>query len=482
MRVVGVCVGRAGDEGVRWSADDVERVLRPSAPEVPPAQRCSVGDFWWDASDGRHDLTPSVALPAQELPADHPAWVGLEACSADFTPGEQLSAALQGLIDGLLGGGTLGPEMRSAEAILVLTTTGSPLAWTQLVEVAPDVLVPCAHVPIDVAHTTLAHEVGHLLGYGHSFGLSTARVGAEYGDPYCIMSARRFGGRTVQVTRSLTGGDLRPGAALWSMAGPDLARASAWAQQHDWPAPSSPAVQCLAWPSVARPVTVAHSGLRDRAPRLVAFGVPGRTHWLTLEVRGPLPDGVEGPDWDAAFRLDREPSTGRPLPDRDPHDAPGLVVHEIDETACVTYRGTVALPLGGDTDVEVGPEHARLTIRATGYSGGVATVLVGPEPGVPMAWARVEEGDGGPAVHAFTAGYAEPVFTWWLDGVELAAAARLGDAVWDRLPVPDHGRDVRVEIEVREGAGTPAGPREPRFFDTANLSGDRRVEIRCTAL
>lgn len=38
----------------------------------------------------------------------------------------------------------------------------------------------------------LAHEVGHVLGFMHSFGPNDY----DYGDPYCIMSAETFGGRS----------------------------------------------------------------------------------------------------------------------------------------------------------------------------------------------------------------------------------------------------------------------------------------------
>ena len=40
-------------------------------------------------------------------------------------------------------------------------------------------------------HTFYSHELGHALGYEHSHGVD----GREYFDPYCIMSARTFGGQ-----------------------------------------------------------------------------------------------------------------------------------------------------------------------------------------------------------------------------------------------------------------------------------------------
>lgn len=42
----------------------------------------------------------------------------------------------------------------------------------------------------------MAHEFGHGLGFDHSWGPASATQNGEYGDPYCLMSALSFGGRT----------------------------------------------------------------------------------------------------------------------------------------------------------------------------------------------------------------------------------------------------------------------------------------------
>jgi hypothetical protein len=97
-----------------------------------------------------------------------------------------------------------------------------------------------AVLPVATAnHTFICHELGHVLGYGHTFGLPTVNpwdpTGAqwfEYGDPYDIMSSAGFGGTSATFSRS----DLEtavagwprgywPAADMWYSMGPGLARA-----------------------------------------------------------------------------------------------------------------------------------------------------------------------------------------------------------------------------------------------------------------
>ena len=72
-------------------------------------------------------------------------------------------------------------------------------------------------------HTYFAHELGHIIGYSHSFGNNlTANTFAEYGDPYCIMSARTFGGSWPQGTGAPVGAQVPAGVptAMWNGSGP----------------------------------------------------------------------------------------------------------------------------------------------------------------------------------------------------------------------------------------------------------------------
>ena len=77
-------------------------------------------------------------------------------------------------------------------------------------------------------HTYFAHELGHVVGYDHSFGSDlTGDQNVEYGDPYCIMSARTFGGSWPQAPGPPPGANVPAGlpAAIWNGSGPLVAAA-----------------------------------------------------------------------------------------------------------------------------------------------------------------------------------------------------------------------------------------------------------------
>jgi hypothetical protein len=463
VRLVALCVGQPGDERRRWGTADIERLLRPSPASVSGRDRCTIGDYWADVTDGEVDLKDTLVLPWFTLPRDHQAWRLLERCHEPSSAAADLKAGLQSLVDACIleqpGEGLhefaararRTYELTAADVVVVLTTADSPLHWAQHVRIDKDEYRPAAYLSASATHTSFAHEIGHLLGYQHSFGLNTGGVGEEYGDPYCIMSARRFGGRSHQVTHALVRHDLLPDEPLWSMVGPRIARATAWAQRTDWASPSSDDVRVLNRPATPEPVRLAHTALPvGPHPRLIVVQASTGKHWVTLELRGPLP-GVEtsGVDWDAALALDRIPGMRRAL-DRDTADSPGLVIHEVDPvTRQVTYRGTIVLPLAGDTDARVGEGDDAVVVRATGYQDGIASVLIGGPPAVAMVWTRAQvvrahdEGVRRVELRALTTGYDQPLFSWSVEGVSVVANSRLGDPpVRTALPVPGNGTDL----------------------------------------
>ncbi len=105
--------------------------------------------------------------------------------------------------------------------------------------------LPVAVLPVMSSdHTFMCHEVGHVLGFDHTFGLdnngtdwdpndATIVVGPEYGSPYDLMSSASFGSRwlgagpTYSANPTFVGPSIAnwPNAGAFSM-GPHLSRAN----------------------------------------------------------------------------------------------------------------------------------------------------------------------------------------------------------------------------------------------------------------
>lgn len=533
VRLVALGIGRAGDEALRWPVEDVRRLLRPSPPQVPADRRLTVGDYWADCTGGAVDLSGSQAL----------GWFELDDALADdvwrlFTPEHLrwaddgwLVQAVQLLLDGCLTGPLAGPDaaatvgtLRSADGLVLLTTAESTVHWTQPVDLGGGHRGSAAYLSTRATHTSICHEVGHLLGYGHSFGLPSPDLGREYGDPYCIMSARRFGGRADQVTTAVADPPLLPGARLWQQVGPRPAQSLLWAAG---PEPAEgirvDGVRVLA-PSLdggPQPVRLAHVGRPGPEPHLLVLPLAagGGEHWLTAEVRGPLPAPGTGVDWDGALALDRLATATRAA-DHDTSDAAGVVLHEV-VGGQVVYRETVALPPGADTDAVLLVDGHQVTLRLTGWSDGVATLLVGAAPAVPMVWGRVEHAELPDGTLRFTVqllstGYHRPVFSWEVAGVTLLERSGLGsaprsrmlevpsaagqlhvvvaEACWDRMTVDvptwrGPGGRINVRVAVHEGAeddahpGPPPSTLEPRVSSTlgpGRTLADPVLDLTCT--
>ncbi len=443
VRLVALCIGRAGDEQQRWHPAHVQALLRPSPVGVPPAQRLTLGDFWADCTDGELDLTPSVALDWVEPPAAQAVWSALNSPEIVGAADAVLLDTVQQLVDACLP--SLSPSdlsaLHTAHGVVILTTAESPLYWTQPISLGADRRTFAAYLSTGCSHTSMAHEIGHLLELQHSFGLPTVGVGTEYGNPYCIMSARRFGGRSRQVMHRVEDPPLLPDAPLWDQVGPRLARASWWASRHSrWspatgrPSPSAVArVQVVELGEERVGARVTRTAGSD--PGLLVIPIEAGRRWLTAEVRGPSP-ASHGADWDGALALDRVARPGRAA-DQDTADAAGVVVHEVVDGRAI-YRDTIALPPAGDTDTLLLTEGQQVAIQVIDWADGVATLLLGAGPAVPMAWAHIARtvgADDGVRFHVqlHSQGYERPVFSWHVAGQTVVSRHQLGDRAVTRM-------------------------------------------------
>lgn len=234
------------------------------------------------------------------------------------------------------------------------------------------------------SHTFLAHELGHVLGFRHSFGLLNdgihygaptldaagnqisdpfpRAVSHEYGDPVDIMSAESFGHRWldsvntvwVQASPSFAGSTIDgwPGSAPTSALGPGLSPAVLHQVHPEW-LPDGSVSTYASVPCEGRlePARGAHQG-----PRLAVL-----TTKETTEGRGRL-----YLEWRPAVGWDQ----GLATTEDGQEDRAGLVVHELADTPNLGvrpwYRGVVPVPEGADTDLDVFGTPYRVTVLGSG--------------------------------------------------------------------------------------------------------------------
>ena len=236
----------------------------------------------------------------------------------------------------------------------------------------------------DGSHTFLAHELGHVLGFRHSFGLLNdgihyqaptvdaagnqlpdpfpRAVSHEYGDPVDIMSGLRFGYRwldsvnNVEVRSSPTfvGATIDgwPGLGPTMSLGPGLSPAVLHQVHPDW-LPDGSVSTYASVPCEGR-LEPAHGA--HRGPRLAVL-----TTAETTEGRGRL-----YLEWRPAMGWDQ----GLATTEDGQEDRAGLVVHELADTPNLGvrswYRGVVPVPEGADTDLDVFGTPYRVTVLGSG--------------------------------------------------------------------------------------------------------------------
>jgi len=222
-------------------------------------------------------------------------------------------------------------------------------------------------------HTFMCHEVGHVLGFKHTYGVWNNGIdwdgkppwdqGQVYGDPYDIMSSASFGKRTLDPSLIRYSSDPTfAGAAVVGWPYPSAVRmgpAPARAHVHLWDPSAIPA-------SRVRHLTTPGSGAVQTA-RLFRAGTPGGS--TELVVVHPISEDSEGrgrcyveyrsvAGWDAGLDV-----AGPDLARR------AVVVHTVAGAAGETgvrcwYRGRIPVPVEIDTDLAV--EGTWLVVRVTG--------------------------------------------------------------------------------------------------------------------
>jgi hypothetical protein len=329
------------------------------------ADRRAVFDYWTDLTDGYVDFRGSSLMP----------WVDVTLNPAATDRNTQLKLAYDATA------ALPGAVMSGFDGWIVLTLpgritmAGNPVSIDGGTGNAPDGKAGSAFPVMSSDHTFFCHEVGHVLGFGHTYGVMNNGIewdgqppfdeGQVYGDPYDIMSSASYGTRGLNPvvanrwfsSPTFTG----PAVAGWPYAAAaQMGCAPARAHVHLW----DPAafrvgtVREVASPTGQGEVTTILTSASRRGPG---------THLLI--VHSPYEDAAgrgrlyveyrERNDWDQGLDL-----SGAAL------DRQAVVVHSLadavsDGVRC-WYRGRIVVPQEPDTDLEVAGTY--FVVRVRDYS------------------------------------------------------------------------------------------------------------------
>jgi hypothetical protein len=378
-----------------WGGLTYRAILDRSGPQRAPGERFSVGDFWFDGTDGGVDLRFTHRRTTTLDPAD-PRWLAITTAQAQSA--EQRRTTMTALTLACLDDRDL---LATTDGVLLVSAVpsewGVPPGLRNFAIPAPFDLAgqgpastfmrPVALWTLDQTHSVLAHEIGHLVGMEHPYGRTRAQdlmpgSGTEYGSPQCIMSAARYVGRTDSAL-PLPAGLPAAAAPMFTATGPAPSRATV----HRW--------------TEADPLHRAHHRVRHHSPEEAergmvvgdagSEGVPRtvlvRSPELTVFAEVRRPGRARGVDWDAGI------DHGVGL---DADHGPGIVLHTLadhvdDDGAYVSARltllGTIPLPLGAQRDRYVGGLSRRITATDWDADRGVARIALSPpSPTGRRAW------------------------------------------------------------------------------------------------
>ena len=241
-----------------------------------------------------------------------------------------------------------------------------------------------AVVHTNTDHTTICHELGHVVGYGHTHGLinngvdwnGTGASSTEYGSPYDIMSSASFGSRWVgSVTWAsapqLARTDLATaipgwaGAGSWNSMGPLPARAHVLLRESGaLEAAGQVRTAVLDANATTASAVLWSVGLlqRDRLALLVVDDRrAGASKRYGIELRG-----AHG--WDRGLEL-----AGGDVARQ------AIVVHSLEGSGAGSYahyRGGVIVPLEIDTDVAIPGTDLSLVVIGVAADRKSANVMV----------------------------------------------------------------------------------------------------------
>jgi len=357
---------------------------------IASESRRSLLNYWTDNTDGYLDFVGSNMFQ----------WVDVTFTAADLDANRTVPRATQAAKAYAATKAAFGEDsLKGFDGFIVITFPGAPGQMTNPMAGQPGQPAQIAFsfdagtgggVPDKAAcvlpvmasdHTFMVHEVGHVLGFGHTYGVLNNGVewdnqppwdqGQVYGDPYDIMSSATFGTRNRDSTLTqYIGSPTFSGPAVPGWPNPNavtMGPAPARAQVHLWDDQAIPATRTrhlqmpggniinariyAAGAHVGSPeLLVIHPQNEDSAGR-------GRCY-LEYRAKGRWDEGLDlfGSD------LARQAVVAHTLA-----DAVG------DGVRC-WYRGRILVPLEADTDLDIA--GTPLNVRAVYVAGDASYVDV----------------------------------------------------------------------------------------------------------
>jgi hypothetical protein len=338
----------------------------------------SVLRYWEDTTRGHLDFVDSSLLPwvlvslGDDVSRGTQAELAIDALRAKFPDHDPL-AGFDGVVVLMYPGRRQVPNPRAGRP-------GEPATVNQDFDAGATTARGFRTAVIALAsgnHTFMTHEVGHVLGFEHSYGLlnngadwdpNDASVIAEsvYGSPFDIMSSASFGARWLGTgptwqstpTRSLPAIADWPFAGTFTSAGPNLSRAHLHRQM---PEAMAGSIVERPFPAGGGPVSVR---LRSASADVARSGSGRQPTLLILHPAGEPANGVgrvyvefrTATGWDAGLDpvgpdLSRE----------------GVVVHSLTDVAGdgvrTWYRGMAPL---NSIDADVALDGIPLTVSISG--------------------------------------------------------------------------------------------------------------------
>jgi hypothetical protein len=310
----------------------------------------SVMSYWKQTTDGYFDFLDSAMMP----------WVDVTLAATDTSRGAQATAAFAALrardrshdpLAGFIGAIVLMHPGRMTVPNPMAGQPGQPPTIVSPFDGGSTTIegLPVSVLPVMSSdHTFMCHELGHTLGFDHTFGLdnngtdwnpndANIIVGPEYGSPYDIMSSASFGSRWQGSGPKYSASPTFIGTAVtgWPNAGAtSMGPGSSRANLHRW------FPDALAGRVVDRPMPA--PGQVERV-RLVAPSLLSGPTLLVLHPANESPTG-RGRTY-VEFRNATEWDQGLHVSGSDLAQA-GVVVHTLDDVAAgprAWYRGSIGI-------------------------------------------------------------------------------------------------------------------------------------------